>query len=187
MKKVAIYVRVSTRDKQDVSKQRDFLLDFINRNSELQVYGVFEDVGISGSKQQRPALDEMLSKIDQYNIVLVYKIDRIGRSFRNLFDLLDLFKKNNIDFISATQPIDTTKPEGRLFFNMLSSFAEFEREMIVQRINDGLDIARSRGRKLGRKKGSKDKKKREKIGYYVGWKKRKDKIITSTLFTGKYQ
>jgi site-specific DNA recombinase len=166
MNKTAIYIRVSTRDKQDISKQRDFLIDYCKRNN-LEIYKIYEDIGISGSKANRPALNSLIGDIKNYNVVLVYKIDRMFRSFRNMWELLDKFKVNNVDFISATQTIDTTKPEGRLFFNLLSSFAEFEREITVQRINDGLDVARERGKILGRRKGSKDKKSRKKIGYYL--------------------
>jgi DNA invertase Pin-like site-specific DNA recombinase len=173
--KVAIYIRVSTRDKQDITKQRDYLLKFMELKENWEVYNIFQDKGISGSKQNRPALNDMLKEIDNYDAVLVYKLDRIGRSFKHLFQLMDLFKEKNIQFISATQNIDTTTPEGKLFFNMLASFAEFEREMIVQRINDGLATAKARGKKLGRKKGSKDKKPRQKYGYYNRWHKEREK------------
>jgi DNA invertase Pin-like site-specific DNA recombinase len=172
--KTAIYIRVSTRDKQDISKQRDWLINYA-REKKWDVYKVYQDVGISGAKQQRPALNEMLKDISNYDIVLVYKIDRIGRSFKHLFKLMEIFKENKIEFVSATQPIDTTTPGGKLFFNLLAAFAEFEREMIVQRINDGLTIAKKRGVKLGRKKGSKDKKPRKKIGYYQRYANKKSK------------
>jgi DNA invertase Pin-like site-specific DNA recombinase len=172
--RVAIYVRVSTRDKQDISKQRDWLINHC-RSKKWDIHKIYQDKGISGSKQQRPALNEMLAEIDQYDAVLVYKIDRIGRSFKHLFELMDLFQEKGIEFISATQPIDTTSPSGKFFFNILASFAEFEREMIVQRINDGLAVARSRGIKLGRKKGSKDSKPRKKLGYYQRWENERNK------------
>jgi site-specific DNA recombinase len=170
MNKVAIYVRVSTKDKQDISKQRDFLIDYCKRNN-LEVYEIYEDVGISGSKSSRPSLNRMLNDMGNWDIVLVYKIDRIFRSFRNMWELMDKFKTNNKEFISATQQIDTTKPEGRLFFNLLSSFAEFEREITIQRIKDGLDVAKERGIKLGRPNGSKDKIRRRKAGYYLRYNK----------------
>ena len=172
--KIAIYIRVSTKDKQDISKQRSFLLDFASRNN-YQVVDVYQDVGISGSKSSRPSLDRMLQDKDLWDACLVYKIDRIGRSMRNLFELMDWFKSNNKEFMSATQSIDTSKPEGRLFFNMLSAFAEFEREMIVSRINDGLVEAVKKGSKLGRPKGSKDSIKRRKIGYLTRWENEKTK------------
>lgn len=168
--KVAIYIRVSTRDKQDISKQRDYLLDYAKRN-ELEVHKIYQDRGISGSKQQRPALDDLKQEIKDFNGVLVYKLDRLGRSFKHLFELMDFFKKHGVEFISATQNIDTATPGGKLFFHMLGAFAEFERDLIVQRINDGLAIAKARGKKLGRPKGAKDRKPRRKIGYYRRWDK----------------
>jgi DNA invertase Pin-like site-specific DNA recombinase len=106
---------------------------------------------------------------------MVYKIDRIGRSMKNLFELLDVFKKNNVKFASTSQDIDTSKPEGKLFFNMLASFAEYEAEIIKQRVIDGLNSARARGKKLGRPKGAKDRKKRNKIGYYLRHEKERQK------------
>jgi len=168
--KVAIYIRVSTRDKQDISKQRDYLLKHC-KVKEYEIYKIYQDKGISGSKQARPGLNEMLEEINNYDMVLVYKLDRIGRSFKHLFELMDLFEKNSIEFESATQHIDTSRPEGKLFFNMLASFAEFEREMIVQRIKDGLDVAKRRGKKLGRPKGAKDRKPRRKVGYLLRYEK----------------
>lgn len=176
--KIALYIRVSTRDKQDITKQRDYLLDFMSRQEGWDVYKIYADKGVSGSKQHRPGLDEMLSEIDEWDGVLVYKLDRIGRSMKHLFELVELFEKKEKSFTSATQAIDTSKPEGRLFFNMLSAFAEFEREITVMRIKDGLDLARKRGKKLGRKVGCKDLRPRRKIGYYRRWEKERSKKLT---------
>jgi DNA invertase Pin-like site-specific DNA recombinase len=173
--KVAVYIRVSTKDKQDITKQRDMVMDYINRNENMQFYDIFADKGISGTKQDRPALKEMIAQINNYDAVAVYKLDRIGRSMKNLFELMKVFEKNNVQFISITQAIDTSRPEGRLFFNMLTAFAQFEAEMTRQRVMDGLATARARGKKLGRPKGAKDRKKREKIGYYMRHKKERDK------------
>ena len=169
--KVAMYIRVSTRDKQDITKQRDYLIDYAKRQEGWEIFKVYADRGVSGSKANRPALDEMLAEIDEWDIVVVYKLDRIGRSMKHLMELMELFKKKGKEFASATQSIDTSKPEGRLFFNMLASFAEFEREMIVMRVNDGLAAARARGKKLGRKVGQKDRKPRRKVGYYQRWER----------------
>ena len=170
MKKVAIYIRVSTKNKQDISKQRDYLTRYCEQKG-YEIYKIYQDRGISGSKQRRPALDEMLREIKNYDTVLVYKIDRIGRSFKHLFELMEIFEEHGVEFNSATQSIDTSRPEGKLFFNMLASFAEFERELIVQRITDGLEIAKKRGKKLGRPKGAGDRKPRRKVGYYLRYEK----------------
>lgn len=168
--KVAIYIRVSTRDKQDISKQRDYLLAHAERNG-WEVHKVYQDRGISGSKQRRPALDDLLKEIDDVDGVLVYKLDRLGRSFKHLFGLFEFFEKKGVEFISATQNIDTTTPGGKLFFHLLGAFAEFERDLTIQRINDGLAAAKARGKKLGRPKGARDRKQRRKIGYYQRWER----------------
>jgi site-specific DNA recombinase len=165
--KIAVYTRVSTRDKQDVTKQRDYLLRFAGVKEEWVIYKIFVDKGISGTKANRPALDDMLAEIDNYDAVLVYKMDRLGRSLKNLFDIMEIFKAKNVEFISATESIDTSTPAGRMFFNMTAAFAQYEAEIIKQRIMDGLAEARRRGVKLGRKKGSKDRKPRRKTGYYI--------------------
>lgn len=164
--KIAIYIRVSTRDKQDITKQRDYLIRFAGLREDWEIYQIYADRGISGTKSKRPALNELLEDVDKYDAVLVYKMDRIGRSLKNLFEIMDIFKEKNIQFISATEAIDTTTPAGRMFFNITAAFAQYEAEIIKQRIMDGLAEARRRGVKLGRKKGSKDRKPRRKLGYY---------------------
>lgn len=174
--KIAIYIRVSTRDKQDITKQRDYLMRFVNAREDWEIYDIFADRGISGTKQSRPALDEMLGRINEYDAVLVYKMDRLGRSLKNLFEIMDKFKENDVEFISATESIDTSTPAGRMFFSMVGAFAQYEAEIIKQRIKDGLAEARKRGVKLGRKVGSKDKKPRKRIGYYKRWDNEKQKL-----------
>jgi site-specific DNA recombinase len=165
--KIAIYTRVSTRDKQDITKQVDYLIRFVENKEDAEVYKIYTDKGISGTKAKRPALDDMLAELDKFDAVLVYRMDRLGRSLKNLFDIMQIFEKKNIEFISATESIDTSTPAGRMFFNMAGAFAQYEAEIIRQRIVDGLAEARRRGVKLGRKKGAKDRKPRSKAGYYL--------------------
>jgi len=171
--KVAIYVRVSTKDKQDINTQIYFLNDFALKQN-YEVYKLYSDTGQSGSKLNRPALDDLLSDMRKglFNTILVYKLDRFGRSIQDLMKMFNEFTKLNIKFVSATQQIDTSTPESKMFLHMLMVFAEYEREMIVNRIYAGLDRARKEGKKLGRPKYSKDKKSRNKLGYYVRWSKK---------------
>jgi len=107
----------------------------------------------------------------QFKGILVYKLDRIGRSLQHLINLFDEFKNRNVDFISATQNINTTTPEGKMFLRMLMVLSEYERELIVNRINDGLSRARKQGKTLGRPVGSKDTKRRRLSGYIQRWGK----------------
>lgn len=174
--KIALYTRVSTRDKQDITKQIDMLIRFVENKEDAEVYKIYTDRGVSGTKAKRPALDDMLADMDNFNAVLVYKMDRLGRSLKNLFDIMELFKVKNIEFISATESIDTSTPAGRMFFNMVGSFAQYEAEIIKQRITDGLAEARKRGVKLGRKKGSKDLKPRRKTGYYIRHERERNQV-----------
>jgi len=168
--KVAVYVRVSTKDKQDINTQICYLSEYAKQRN-LFVYRLYRDEGQSGSKTNRPALDELLADMrnDMFDSILVYKLDRFGRSIQHLLKLFNEFKERNIKFISATQNIDTSTPESKMFLHMLMVFAEYEREMIINRIHAGLDRARKEGKKLGRPKGSKDKRKRRNHGYHTRW------------------
>jgi len=165
--KTAIYVRVSTHD-QTVEQQELPCIDYCKRNS--WEYEVFRDV-ISGAKDTRPNLDLMLQKIREgnFNIVLVWKLDRLGRSTLHLIQLIEEFKNKNVQFIALTQNIDTTTPQGKFFFTILSAFAELERELIKERTKVRIDRLKSQGKHLGRPAGSKDKKVRRKAGYIIRW------------------
>jgi len=169
--RIVIYARVSTRDKQNIETQISFLQDYAKRNN-LQITETYKDIGESGKKDSRPAFDKLLSDMREgkFEGVLVYKLDRIGRSLSHLLQLFQEFQNRKISFISATQNINTTTPEGRMFLHLLMILAEFERELIVNRINAGLQRAKSEGRKLGRPKGKRDTKQRRKSGYYLRWK-----------------
>jgi DNA invertase Pin-like site-specific DNA recombinase len=114
-------------------------------------------------------IDDMRAR--KFNAIVVYKLDRIGRSILHLLKLFEEFKKKNIDFISVTQSINTTTPEGNMFLQMLMVLAEYERALTINRINQGLKIAKEKGSKLGRPFGSKDKKRRRLSGYYRRWSK----------------
>lgn len=169
--KAAIYCRVSTRDKQNIETQEQYLKDYATREN-LGVYKIYSDVGESGSKDSRPQFDIMLSdmRAGYFKAVLVYKLDRIGRSLSHLVKLFEEFKKRNIDFISATQSINTLTPEGRMFLHILMTLAEYERELTVSRIKAGLDRAKKQGKPIGKR--GKDKKRRRTSGYIARWTKK---------------
>lgn len=139
------YARVSTID-QDLGRQ-------IAALKAAQCDRIFEEK-ISGAKSSRPELDRMLESLRPGDIVVVQKLDRLGRSVMNLLQLMQDFKNREIGFVSLSDSIDTSTAAGRMMFNMLASLAEFERELIVERVNHGLAHARSQGRVGGRPKAN---------------------------------
>jgi len=112
------------------------------------------DLGVSGSKASRPGLDKLMkdARERRFEVVLVYKIDRFGRSMADLISNVGILTANKIRFIAVSQGIDTDQnsPTGRLLLNLLGSFAEFERELISERVRSGLGHARRNGKVLGR-------------------------------------
>ena len=124
----------------------------------LQEHGcdkIFADT-ISGSTSTRPELDKLLAHLRAGDVVVVWKLDRLGRSLRHLIDLVVKFQESEVDFVSLSDSIDTTTAQGRLIFNIFASFAEFERELISERTKAGLQAAREKGRVGGRKPGLTD-------------------------------
>ncbi|MDL4617001.1 recombinase family protein [Citrobacter amalonaticus] len=136
------YARVSTFD-QNLELQ----LEALNR---LKCDQIFEDK-ISGAKSKRPGLDKMMKKLHPGDTVVVWKLDRLGRSLIHLVDLLRYFRENNIEFISVTEGIRISTSIGRFAYTMLSAAAEMERENIIERTRAGLAVARSKGRIGGRR------------------------------------
>ena len=166
--KVAIYVRVSKED-QHPENQILELEDFA-KDRNYDVYHIYVD-RISGSKDSRPALNELMldARNKNFTAVVVWKLDRLGRSLQHLIQIIQEWNHLGIQFICKTQDIDTTKPSGKLIFHIFGAIAEFEREIIKERILLGLERRKKEGKPLGRPKGSKDKKRRRKSGYIQRW------------------
>ena len=138
------YARVSTQD-QKLELQLD----------DLKSYGceiVFKEK-ISGKNKSRPQLEKMIDQLRSGDVVVVWKLDRLGRSLRDLIDLVSTFREKGVEFVSLKDSIDTGTATGRFTFNIFASLAEFEREIIRERTMAGLEAARSRGRKGGRPAG----------------------------------
>jgi DNA invertase Pin-like site-specific DNA recombinase len=112
----------------------------------------YVDKGISGARERRPALDQLLVDCQRRAVdcVVVYRYDRFARSLRQLVNALEEFRSLGIDFISLHEGVDTSTPNGRLVFGIFASIAEFERELIRDRVRSGLALAKSNGRRLGR-------------------------------------
>jgi len=143
--KTAVYVRVSTEEQvkegYSIRAQIDKLKDYI-RIKDWELYKVYADEGISGKNlQDRPAINELIADIKQghVNNVLVFKIDRLTRSTRDLLDLTDLFNNHGCNFNSVTESIDTQTASGRMFLKIIGIFAEFERENISERSKLGFE------------------------------------------------
>ncbi len=148
--RVAVYARVSTTD-QSVDAQLDTLRSYAAARR-LEVVEEYIDHGVSGSKDRRPALDEMMAKAKRgaFDAVAVVKLDRLARSTRHLTQLAGEFEALGVDLIVTDQGIDTSTPAGRLLFNVLAAIGEFELDMIRERTRAGLRAARKRGQRLGR-------------------------------------
>ncbi|MBT1073973.1 recombinase family protein [Geobacter grbiciae] len=150
--RAALYARVSTTDKgQDAELQLTELRRFAEARGWL--YEEFVDEGISGSKNSRPALDRLIKTATkrQVDCVIVWKLDRLGRSLSHLLRLLNDFQSLDVAFISLRESIDMTTPSGKLMAHLLGAFAEYERELIRERVKAGIDHARKKGKRVGRK------------------------------------
>jgi DNA invertase Pin-like site-specific DNA recombinase len=154
MKRAALYLRVST-DKQTTDNQERDLREVAERAG-WEITAVYRDEGISGSKgrDKRPAFDAMLKDATRrrFDMVAAWSVDRLGRSLQHLIGFLSEIQSAGVDLYLHKQALDTSTPAGRALFQMMGVFAEFERAMIVDRVNAGLATARAKGKKLGRRK-----------------------------------
>ena len=118
----------------------------------------FIDHGVSGAETRRPFLAALTQALRsrEFDVLLVWKFDRIFRSTRNMLAYTDELKHLNVEFVSLTEQMDTGTPQGRLLFTVLAAIAEFERDLIRERVCAGLAAAKARGQKLGRPKKSVD-------------------------------
>ncbi len=154
MKRVAIYLRVST-DKQTTNNQRREL-EAVAERSGWQVVKVYQDAGISGAKgrDQRPGLDAMMKAVNakEFDMVASWSVDRLGRSLTDLLSILQGLHDKGVGLFLHQQGLDTSTTAGKAMFQMLGVFAEFERGIIRERVNAGLARARVNGVKLGRRR-----------------------------------
>jgi DNA invertase Pin-like site-specific DNA recombinase len=155
-KKVAIYVRVSTKD-QSVDMQLNDLQRY-TKEREFNVFKVYKDNGVSGTKDKRAGLNQLMddAKKRKFDIVLVWRFDRFARSTKHLVNALYEFRNLGIDFISYQENIDTSSPLGEAIFTIISAMATLERDIIVERVKGGLRRAKANGKKLGRPNGNVD-------------------------------
>jgi DNA invertase Pin-like site-specific DNA recombinase len=142
-KQAALYTRVST-DEQKTDLQLMDLKEYVRKRG-YTIYNIYEDI-ISGAAKERQALDQLMddAKKLKFDIVLVWKFDRFARSLKMLVDGLALFQELGIDFISYKENIDTTTSMGKLIFNINSAYAEFERDIIRDRVKAGVKAKREK-------------------------------------------
>ena len=151
VRSVAIYARVSTRD-QNCELQLRELGQYAERRGWL-VVGEYVD-HISGSKDSRPHLNRLMADAHQrrFDAVIVWKIDRFGRSLKHLVTALGDLAAYGVAFVSLRDNLDLSTPSGRLMFHVVAAMAEFERELIRERVRAGLANARPKGKRLGRRR-----------------------------------
>jgi DNA invertase Pin-like site-specific DNA recombinase len=153
MKRVGIYLRVSTNGQTTENQRRE--LEAVAARSGWEIVGIYEDAGISGAKgrDERPGFDRLLKDATarKINMIAAWSVDRLGRSLQHLVGFLTDLRALGCNLNLHQQALDTSTPSGRAMFQMCGVFAEFERGMIRERVNAGLARARERGVKLGRR------------------------------------
>ena len=150
--RAAIYARISTKaGGQNPDMQLRELREYCQRRG-WELAGEYVDAGVSGSKERRPELDRLFVACRKRRVdaVVVYRYDRFARSLRQLVNALEEFRVLGIQFVSLHEAVDTSTANGRLVFGIFASIAEFERELIRERVRSGLAAARARGKRIGR-------------------------------------
>jgi DNA invertase Pin-like site-specific DNA recombinase len=152
IRRVALYARVSTLNgQQDPEMQLSELREYVARRG-LSIHDEYVDQGVSGSNESRPALNRLMADARRckFDGVLVWKIDRFGRSLKHLVNSLADLSAYGISFISLRDNLDLSTPSGRLMFQIIGAMAEFERALIQERVKAGLRNAKAKGKKIGR-------------------------------------
>jgi putative DNA-invertase from lambdoid prophage Rac len=150
MTNCVIYARCSTFEQNTDMQLRD--LRKLAKQRGFDIFKEYVDEAQSGGKTSRPALDEMLKDAQRgrFSVLLVWKLDRLGRSTSHLISLLENFKAWNVQLVSFGEGLDFTTTAGKLFYTLLGAFAEFEKDTIRERVRAGIRAARARGVRLGR-------------------------------------
>jgi putative DNA-invertase from lambdoid prophage Rac len=147
--KAAIYARVSTLDQEPENQLQE-----LRRYLQARAWPAVEyvDRGVSGAKNRRPALDQLLAdaRRRRFDVLVCWRLDRLGRNLKHLITLLEELQALGVAFVSLAEGIDATTPAGKLQMHILGAIAEFERERIRERVLAGLQRARTQGTRLGR-------------------------------------
>lgn len=166
--KVAIYARTSKSDQKPENQTQE--LQNYAKTHNYEIVEIYED-RVSGAKATRPGLDRLMqdARAGRFNAVVIWKIDRLGRSVVHMAQVIQEWRNLGVDLIITTLGVDTSTPVGKLVLGVLMQIAEFERELIRERILLGLQRRRRQGKPLGRPKGAVDKRRRHRLGYYQRW------------------
>src|ERR1035437_7338223 len=157
--RVALYARVSTLNGQHPEMQLAELREYSTRRG-WEVAGEYVDEGVSGAKESRPALNRLMADAlrRRFAVLLVWKIDRFGRSLRHLVNALADLDAAGVAFVSLRDNLDLSTPSGGLMFQVVGAMAEFERALTQERVKAGLRLAKSKGKRLGRPRTAVDAK-----------------------------
>jgi DNA invertase Pin-like site-specific DNA recombinase len=153
-RKVFLYGRVSTDEQSTgLEAQTRALMDYCRLNS-IENFELFTDENQSGTKASRPALDRMMARVKnkEASCVVVYSFSRYARSTTHMLNGLEIMKANDCNFVSLTEKIDTNSPIGKAVFVIISAISALERDLIAERVKNGLANARAKGKLIGRKK-----------------------------------
>jgi DNA invertase Pin-like site-specific DNA recombinase len=151
--RVALYARVSTLNGQNPEMQLAELREYAGRRG-WTITSEYVDLGVSGSKESRPELNRMIkdAHLRRFDAVVVWKLDRLGRSLKHLVTTIEDLAAYGVTFVSLRDNLDLSTPSGRLMLHIIGAMAEFERELIKERVTAGIHAARKRGVRIGRPK-----------------------------------
>ena len=151
-------MRCETKKERDVMRIGYARISTVDQNLDLQIDAlraagcerIHKDEGVSGAKAMRPGLEAALALLKENDVLVVWKLDRLGRSMKHLIELTSHLEAKGIGFRSLSDAIDTSTPGGKLYFHLIGAFAEFERNLISERTKAGMAAAKARGVKMGR-------------------------------------
>jgi DNA invertase Pin-like site-specific DNA recombinase len=153
IRSIALYARVSTLNSQNPEMQVAELREYAQRRG-WALSGEYVDIGVSGAKESRPELNRMLedAHLRRFDAIVVWKLDRLGRSLKHLVNTIEDLAAYGVSFISLRDNLDLSTPSGRLMMHIIGAMAQFERELIRERVSAGIHAARHRGVRIGRPK-----------------------------------
>ena len=150
--KVALYCRTSTTNDQSCERQI-YELREVAKNHNWTIVGEYVDEGVSGAKKSRPELDKLVKDAlsRKFDMVATIELSRLGRSVKHMCEIAEILQQKNIHLFIKNQSIDTSTIAGTLFFNIINSIAQYERDLLIERIKSGLESAKRKGKVLGRR------------------------------------